>query len=213
MSQKKSWNDFNDAAEQNQHDIIPAGTLVKVRMTIKPGGYDDPNMGWTGGYATRGETGAIYLNAEFTVLAGQYAKRKVWSLIGMFSPKGPEWENMGRSFVRSILQSARNIKPEDNSPPTYKARQLMSLSELDGIEFVAKISHEKDQDGEPKNVIKQAITSENKQYAQLMHGVAPVSQSHQQAGQKPTHHELQSELYRGPDQAPHPAESYGSQWD
>ncbi|WP_419835334.1 hypothetical protein [Endozoicomonas atrinae] len=43
MSQKKSWNDFNDAAEQNQHDIIPSGTLVKVRMTIKPGGFDNPD--------------------------------------------------------------------------------------------------------------------------------------------------------------------------
>ncbi|WP_419835452.1 hypothetical protein [Endozoicomonas atrinae] len=166
-------------------------------------------MGWTGGYATRGDTGAIYLNGEFTVLAGEYAKRKVWSLIGMYSPKGPEWESMGRSFVRSILQSARNIKPDDNSPPAYKARQLMSLSELDGIEFVAKVSLEKDQYNEPKNVIKQAITPEHKQYAQLMHGMAAVTQP----GQKPSHHELQSELYRGPDQAPHPAEGYGSQWD
>ncbi|WP_419835333.1 hypothetical protein [Endozoicomonas atrinae] len=166
-------------------------------------------MGWTGGYATRGDTGAIYLNGEFTVLAGEYAKRKVWSLIGMYSPKGPEWESMGRSFVRSILQSARNIKPDDNSPPAYKARQLMSLSELDGIEFVAKVSLEKDQYNEPKNVIKQAITPEHKQYAQLMHVMAAVTQP----GQKPSHHELQSELYRGPDQAPHPAEGYGSQWD
>ena len=213
MSQKKSWNDFNDAAEQNQHDIIPSGTLVKVRMTIKPGGFDNPDMGWTGGYATRGDTGAIYLNAEFTVLAGEYAKRKVWSLIGMYSPKGPEWENMGRSFVRSILQSARNIKPDDNSPPAYKARQLMSLSELDGIEFVAKVSLEKDQYDEPKSVIKHAITPEHKQYAQLMHGMTPATQSQSQSGQRPSHHELQSELYRGPDQAPHPAEGYGSQWD
>lgn len=218
MTQKKSWSDFNDAAEQNQHDIIPAGTLVKVRMTLKPGGFDNPEMGWTGGYATRSETGAVYLNAEFTVLAGQYARRKVWSLIGMYSPKGPEWENMGRSFVRSILQSARNIRPEDKSPPAYKARQLMALSELDGIEFVAKISLEKDQYDEPKNVIKQAITPEHKQYAQLMHGLAPMGQAQSQPGHKPSHHELMTELYRGPDQVPHaaesyPTDSYDNQWD
>ena len=85
MSNNNRWNDFNDAVDQGSYDVIPNGTLVKVRMTIKPGGFDDPNMGWTGGYATCGDTGAIYLNAEFTVLEGEFAKRKVWSLIGMYS--------------------------------------------------------------------------------------------------------------------------------
>ncbi|WP_448218417.1 hypothetical protein [Endozoicomonas sp. 2B-B] len=217
MSQQRAmtrWNDFNDATDQGSYDVIPSGTLVKVRMTLKPGGYDKPEMGWTGGYATCGDTGAIYLNAEFTVLEGQYARRKIWSLIGMHSPKGPEWENMGRSFVRGVLQSARNIKAEDNSPPAYKARQLKSLSELDGIEFVAKISTEKDQYDDPKNVIKQAITPEHKQYAQLMFGqVAP--QGNPPANQLGGHPQaqLQSQLYSPPDSAPHPAESYNNQWD
>ena len=64
------WNDFNDADDQGSYDVIPSGTLVKVRMTIKPGGFDKPDMGWTGGYATCGDSGAVYLNAEFTVLEG-----------------------------------------------------------------------------------------------------------------------------------------------
>ncbi|SMG66495.1 conserved hypothetical protein, partial [methanotrophic bacterial endosymbiont of Bathymodiolus sp.] len=33
-----TWNDFNSADDQNNFDLIPKGTLVKVRMTIKPGG-------------------------------------------------------------------------------------------------------------------------------------------------------------------------------
>ena len=40
--------DFNSAAEQSSYDLIPKGTVVRVRMTIKPGGYDDPSQGWTG---------------------------------------------------------------------------------------------------------------------------------------------------------------------
>ncbi len=48
-----SWNDFNDAESQTSYDLIPKGTIVPVRMTIKPGGFDDPSQGWTGGYATR----------------------------------------------------------------------------------------------------------------------------------------------------------------
>ena len=41
-----SWNDFNDA-KQNAN-IIPKGTLAKVRLTIRPGGFDGPAQGWTG---------------------------------------------------------------------------------------------------------------------------------------------------------------------
>ncbi len=49
---QNTWQDFNDAeAQQGAFDLIPKGTLVRVRMTIKPGGYDDPTQGWTGGYA------------------------------------------------------------------------------------------------------------------------------------------------------------------
>ena len=36
-----TWNDFNDAEQQQSFDLIPKGTIVKVRMTIKPGGHDD----------------------------------------------------------------------------------------------------------------------------------------------------------------------------
>jgi hypothetical protein len=97
--------DFNSASEQTSFDLIPKGTVVRVRMTIKPGGHDDATQGWTGGFATRNiNTGSVYLNCEFVVMEGEYARRKMWSLIGLHSPKGPEWANMGRTF--SILRAA-----------------------------------------------------------------------------------------------------------
>ncbi len=67
-----------------------------------PGGFDDPAQGWTGGYAKRGAMGSVYLDAEFTVLEGPYAKRKIWSLIGLYSPKGLTGPNMGRGLIRGI---------------------------------------------------------------------------------------------------------------
>jgi hypothetical protein len=104
--------DFNSASEQTSFDLIPKGTLVRVRMTVKPGGFDDPSQGWTGGYATRNDnTGSVYLNCEFVVMEGEFARRKMWSLIGLHSPKGPEWANMGRTFVKAVLNSARNVHP------------------------------------------------------------------------------------------------------
>ena len=170
-----SWSDFNSAEEQSEYDVIPKGTLVKVRMTIKPGGYDDPQQGWTGGYATRNDTkGSVYLNCEFVVLEGKYAKRKIWTLIGLYSPNGPEWANMGRSFVRGILNSARGIKGKDESPQAQEARRISGFADLDGIEFVAKLGITEDQNGDDKNEIRVAITPDHKEYANLMGQAVPA---------------------------------------
>ena len=73
-----TWNDFNDAEQQQSFDLIPKGTIVKVRMTIKPGGHDDAAQGWLGGYATQSPTtGAVYLATESVVLEGPHARRKM----------------------------------------------------------------------------------------------------------------------------------------
>jgi len=185
-----SYFDFNNAEDQTGFDLIPKGTLVKVRMTIRPGGFDDPGQGWTGGYATQSQTtGSVYLNCEFVVLEGKYARRKMWSLIGLHSPKGPEWANMGRAFIKGILNSARGVHPGDNSPQAQQARRIQGFQDLDGIEFVARVDVEKDQNGEDRNVVKQAITPDHKDYAALMgqSPAAPIAPQQTQAapGTKP----------------------------
>src|SRR3989338_10894397 len=113
-----SWNDFNDAQDQNNFDIIPEDTLVRVRLAIKPGGFNDTGQGWNDGYATyKADSGAVFLACEFTIVQGEYAGRKVWSNIGLFSKKNDnKWGDMGRYFIRGILNSARGINPQDESP-------------------------------------------------------------------------------------------------
>ncbi|MFQ5510111.1 MAG: hypothetical protein ACE5FN_12385 [Leptospirillia bacterium] len=164
-----TWNDFNNADDQQSFDLIPKGTIARVRMTIRPGGHDNPTEGWTGGYATRNDkTGSVYLNAEFVVTEGPYARRKVWSLIGLHSEKGAEWMNMGRAFIKGILNSAHGVHPSDETPQAQNARRIAGFADLDGIEFVAKIDWEKDAGGDDKNVIKQAIAPDHKEYAAVM---------------------------------------------
>jgi hypothetical protein len=161
-----AWNDFNDAEQQQSFDLIPKGTVARVRMTIKPGGFDDPAQGWNGGYATQSfETGSVYLSCEFVILEGEFARRKMWSNIGLHSPKGPNWGNMGRTFARAALNSARNIRPQDNSPQAAAARRIAGFHELDGLEFVARIDVEKDGRGELKNVVKLAVEPDDPDYA------------------------------------------------
>lgn len=170
-----AWQDFNDAEQQQGFDLIPKGTLVPVRMTIKPGGYDDPSQGWVGGYASESfETGSIYLAAEFVVTGGEHAKRKLWSNVGLHSPKGPTWGQMGRSFIRAALNSARNIHPQDTSPQATAARRIQGFHELDGLEFIARVDIERDAKGEDRNVIRLAIEPDHPEYARLK-GVPPKS--------------------------------------
>jgi hypothetical protein len=174
-SNNAAWSDFNDAEDQRDFALIPPKTLAKVIMSIRPGGFDDPSQGWTGGYAARSDkTGAVYLNAKFTILEGPFAKRVVFGLIGLYSPKGPDWTNMGRSFLRAILNSTRGIHPADQSPQAQTARRIRGFADLDGIEFVARIDVEKDQNGDDKNVVKAAIQPDHKDYAQLMGAVPRV---------------------------------------
>jgi hypothetical protein len=165
-----AWSDFNDA--QQNANLIPKGTIAKVRLTIRPGGFDDPAQGWTGGYAKRGTTGSVFLDAEYTVLEGPYAKRKIWSMIGLYSAKGPDWANMGRSLVRGILNSARGLSDKDNSPDAQNARRISGFADLDGIEFVARIDVGTDANGDDKNDIRQAVTRNHREYAAAVGGHA-----------------------------------------
>ena len=168
-----AWNDFNDARQTA--NLIPKGTIAKVRLTIRPGGFDDASQGWTGGYAKRGATGSVYLDAEYTVLEGPFAKRKIWSMIGLYSPSGPNWSNMGRSLLRGILNSARGLSDKDNSPEAQNARRISGFADLDGIEFVARIDIRHDSNGEDNNEIRQAVTRDHKDYAVAMGGhTAPI---------------------------------------
>ena len=164
-----SYFDFNDAEQQHEYDIIPKGTLAKVRMLIRPGGYDDPSQGWTGGWAKYStNTGAVYLSCEAVVIEGEFARRKVWFNIGLYSAKGPDWGNMGRSLVRAMLNSAKGILPGDNSPRAMEARRIKGFEDLNGIVFVARIDVEEDAKGGHKNTIKNAIEPGHKDYAAIM---------------------------------------------
>lgn len=150
--------DFNTA--KSQSNLIPKGTAVKVKMAIKPGGYEC----W---FTKSPTTGSIYLNAEFTVTEGPYAKRKIYQVIGIKSGKAnvegeDVWGESGRSMLRSILESARNIHPHDNSEKAVLGRKLSSIGDLNGLEFRAKVGIEADRYGE-KNKIATVITSEQLQ--------------------------------------------------
>jgi hypothetical protein len=91
-------------------------------------------------------------------------------MVGLYSPKGPDWANMGRSFIRSVLNSARGLSDKDNSPEAQNARRISGFADLDGIEFVARVDVGTDTNGDEKNDIRVAVTKDHKDYVSALGG-------------------------------------------
>ena len=70
----------------------------------------------------------------------------------------------------TVYAAKRLIGRKWNSPQAQNARRIGGFADLDGLEFLAKVDWEKDQHGQDKAVIKQAIQPDHKDYAALMGG-------------------------------------------
>jgi hypothetical protein len=173
---------FNDAGTQfesgGDFELIPNDTIVDVVMTVRPGHVGD------GGWLTQGKptlksiSGWHWLDCEFVIIGGELDKRKFWQLFMVVNPQPAEGyaesaektANITRSNFRAMLESARGIRPDDETPAGQQARQIDNYSDLNGLQFKVKMGVEKGTDGyNDKNKIKCIITPDMEGY-----GAAPV---------------------------------------
>ena len=167
--------DFNGA--DRQFDLIPDNTIVPLIMHIKPGGQGD------GGWLRPSQNSdALMLECELTVLEGPFARRKIFQYMvvsgGSLNEKGESKAgNITRSNLRAILESARNIKPDDMSPEAAQKRCCPGgWADFNGICFVAKVGIEKGKDGySDRNKIKTVITPDMEGYAPIQQQAAPAA--------------------------------------
>lgn len=157
--------DFNNASTQTEFDLIPDETVAPVRVTVRPG-----NAG-TGGWETRSKSGdSTYLNCEFVVLDGPYAKRKFWTNLTVTGNTDGQQKavDISRSKIRGMLESARGISPADESEAAMTARRISTWGDVDGLSFVAKIGIQKGKDGyKDSNTLIAAITPDKQQWVKL----------------------------------------------
>lgn len=163
--------DFNGAVTQDAaFDIMPANTMVRVTLTIRPGGAGPE------GWLTQSKTStALYLNTEAIIMEGPFARRRIYTRIGFRGKNAgtgdDSYGNRGRALIRGVLESARGIRSDDPSDAARSARMIRSLGEMNGLEFVACIGIERDRDrpDEPgRNVIKAAIGPAHADYARVL---------------------------------------------
>jgi hypothetical protein len=98
--------DFNDAGEQRSVDVIPSGTICSVQLTVRPGGGGDD------GWLRRSKDGASEaLDCEFTVIDGEFAKKKVWQLYTVrgTTPGHAEASEISRKALRCLRRAGGDL--------------------------------------------------------------------------------------------------------
>jgi hypothetical protein len=157
--------DFNDAEPQMDFSLIPANTIAKARLALRAAND------FSDSFLTRSKNGdSTFLNCEFTILEGPYAKRKIFDKIGISG--SDQWINMGKARIRAILESAKNINPKDMSETAMSARKINSFEELNGLEVAIRVGIESDRSGvyQDKNKVASIITPDHLAYKEYTSG-------------------------------------------
>jgi hypothetical protein len=155
--------DFNDVAGV-QDELIPAGTIVNVRLMIRSGGYGPDGL-----LAKSRGTGAFYLNTMLIVTDGPYILRRIFHRFGVYSQEhGNLWIEKGLSQLRAALESAKGILPTDISDAAKNARKVVSYKDFDGLEFLLKVGivTPKNPEYKKENCVQCIVTPDWKEYSE-----------------------------------------------
>lgn len=164
--------DFNEAGAQRTFDVIPDGSIVVVQMNVRSGdaGVD--------GLLKRSRNGqAEGLDIEFTVVEGEFAKRKFWSfmVVSGTTDGHDQAADITRRRLRAILESAKGIKPEDVSE-TAKAARNAEYADFDGMRFMCKLGIEPARDGyKAKNILSEIVTPDRKEWHPIEQVAKPAA--------------------------------------
>jgi hypothetical protein len=156
--------DLNEAEKQSG-GTIPAG-VYRLRSKLKPRGAGDEGLLRA---AKNGPT--VMLELELTVTQGPHTGHALTDLItvdydeaeGPLDPqRGDNYKTavrIGRAKLRSIIESARGIQPNDSSDGAKAARRISSYQEFDAITFVARLEEQPARNGyRARNIIDYVVT-------------------------------------------------------
>jgi len=171
--------DLNDAGPQMAPagDLIPDGTFVKLKLTLRAGGVDGPTPDDRGLLKASQNSDVKMLDCEFTVVGGRFDRRKVWQLLtvagGKLDANGQSigW-NITKSTIRAMIESAMGINPKDESAEARQKRTLPSLKALEDITFYARIMVEpaSNPNYRDQNKLANVVVPGDPEYAPLTRG-------------------------------------------
>jgi hypothetical protein len=168
--------------EGNDFSLIPHGTIARAILYIKPqmDGVTIPDLAQDAIFRQSATSSAKWIECEFTIIGGQFDKRKVWhNLFFDGDKKNASGVSMSKEIglrtLRGLVDSAKGLSPADMSPEANALRQIPSLDAINGMEFCIKIAVEKGTNGyEDKNKMLAPITINQEGYIGGGNALAPV---------------------------------------
>lgn len=165
-------NDFEaSSGPTNDFSLIPAGTVARAIITIKPGMHTLDMFGKTPVFHYSVATKAKWVELEFTIIGGEFDKRKVWDRLFVDGDKmnpntnKPVAYEIGMSTLRAIIDSIHGLDPSDQTENAQGLRSLNGIEDINGKEFCMKIGIKKGTNGyEDSNKLMVALTPKDADY-------------------------------------------------
>jgi|TARA_R100000149_G_scaffold66452_2_gene45524 hypothetical protein len=168
--------------EGNDFSLIPHGTIVRAVLHIKPqmDGVMIPDLAQDAIFRQSAHSSAKWIEVEFTIMGGEFDKRKVWHNIFF---DGDKKNNSGVSIsreiglrtLRGIIDSAKGLMPNDVSQQANTLRQISGLEAINGMEICMKVAVEKGTNGyDDKNKMLAPVTVNQDGYIGNGNTPAPV---------------------------------------
>ena len=148
-----NFNDVTPDATSGEFELIPTNTVARATLQLEGGDIEITEFGRGNFFkASQGGGRAKWMPLVFTIVGGNFNGRKVWHRLFVDGDKmsdrnQPIAKEIGLRTMRSIIESSRNIKPDDTSPNAQQLRNLNSIEDLNGMELCIKIGIEKGTNG------------------------------------------------------------------
>tara|TARA_R110000803_G_scaffold207884_1_gene276134 strand:+ start:39 stop:647 length:609 start_codon:yes stop_codon:yes gene_type:complete len=140
--------------EGNDFSLIPHGTIVRVIVTIKPqmSGVVIPDLSNQPIFRQSPHSSAKWVECEFTVIGGQFDRRKIWTNLFFDGDKKNASgvsvsKEIGLRTLRGIIDSSKGLRADDMTPDSNAKRQIAGLEALEGMELCIKVGVEKGTNG------------------------------------------------------------------
>ncbi|MGM9989329.1 hypothetical protein [Desulfovibrio piger] len=188
--------DLSQEQEQKSaYGPVPSGSRVLVRLTIEKPKYSSPNDD----LVAQAKSGLLQLFCKMEVAAGSYDGVCWYENITLPSreqnirlTEGQQKAcGSGGRTLRAIVEAVNSVDPKDKSPQADRKRALRSWSDLDGVEFPARLGISKEpyegRDGRMywSNTLGRILPCTDKEYQEIMNGGEFITDGPVEGDQRP----------------------------